>query len=116
MDNFILKEMDICRQYCSAIHRERQDKGFNSLRYPLISVKINRYFLPEFRELIAEDCNLIGYMDIKPVEYWEEVESYEQCGIIKIELDTTKSEWQEKLYKQRDDKRRENNEKKQRAS
>lgn len=105
--NFIIDEMQICREYCSAIHKERQRLGFNSLRYPLISVKINRYFTPEFRDLIAEECNLIGYMDIPPIEYYEEVKPFEEGGRIEIKLDDTKSLWQEEIFKDRSRKREE---------
>ena|SRR3990167_2938897 len=105
--NWLIKEMEICREYCSAILRERQQAGFSSLKYPLVQAKVNRYFLPEFRYIIAETCNLIGYMDIPPVEFWFEKESYDKSGKIEVELDTTKSDWQEELFKERWKKREE---------
>lgn len=112
MDNkFIITEMEMLRKYCSAILKERE-KIHNSLKYPLISVKINRYFLEPYREVIAEECNIIGYMDIPPVEYYEEVDPYELSGKIEILLDNTKSDWQEELYQKRLAKREENEKKK----
>ena len=47
-EKWLIKEMEICRSYCSVILSTRQNSGFNSVKYPLFSVKINRYFLPEF--------------------------------------------------------------------
>ena len=105
-NNFITKEMELCRQYVSAIIAERQKQGFNSLRYPLVTVKINRYFLPEYREIIAEECNLVGYLGIKSVEYYEEEIPYEKSGEIKIKLDTSKSEWQQKIFEERTEERK----------
>ena len=112
-EQFILNEMDLCRQYCSAIHKERQNNGFISLKYPLISVKVNRYFLPEYQEIIADECNLIGYMDIPAVELYEDVKYYdtylEDGEIPKIEilLNCTKSDWQQELAEKREEKRKE---------
>ncbi len=110
--NFLIEEMDLCRKYCSAIQKERQKAGFNSLRYPLISVKINRYFLREFREIIAEECNLIGYLGIKPVEYCEQEKSYDETGEIKVSLDPTKSDWQQEMFNERTAKAEQNQSKK----
>lgn len=108
---WLISEMDICRKYCSAILRERE-KIHNSKKYPLIYVKINRYFLPEFREIIADECNLIGYMDIQPVEYWFEVEPYDKTNKIEVWVDDTKSGWQEEIYQKRVKERDENEKKK----
>ena len=106
-DEFILKEMAITRQYCSAILRERVTQGFNSLKYPLISVKVNHYFLPDFADIIAKYCNLIGYMNIPAVEYDEDAVPYEESGKIEVKLDTTQSAWQQEMFEQRDKARKE---------
>jgi len=104
--SWLIKEMDICRAYCSMILRKRKESGFHSVKYPLISVNINRYFLPEFRDIIAEECNLIGYLGIPPVEYNEEVESYDKTGQIVVELDTSRSNWQNDLFQKRNNERK----------
>lgn len=88
------------RKYCSLIHKKRKEKGFESLRYPLITATLNRYFLPEHRALIAEECNLIGYMGIPAIEY-------EPTQIEEVILDITKSDWQEELCKTREEKNKE---------
>jgi len=107
-ERYILDEMDLCRKYCSAILKERQQKGFMSLKYPLIQEKVNRYFPPEFRHIMAEECNLIGYMDIPPIEHEFDLEPYEEeKKKIIIELDITVSEWQQKMFDDRTEKRKE---------
>lgn len=109
MSNLQAQEMDICREYCSVISRKRAEAGFNSLKYPLVSVKLNRYFLPVYRDIIAEECNLVGYGDeIPAVEYWEEEEPYEVTNNIKVSLDTSTSEWQMAMYNARVERRKEN--------
>lgn len=108
----ILGEMEDCIKYCSLIKRARINAGFTSLKYPITDVKINRYFSPEYRELIAEDCNIVGYMDIPPVE---DVFNYgEPKDYHKEELDgrivwvcTVKSDWQDDLFQDRNSKRNE---------
>lgn len=96
----IIQEMQLCREYCTKIHKARQDAGFVSLRYPLVSVSLNQYFLPEFRELIADECNLVGYMNIPPVEYDPDQKE-------DLLLDTSKSQWQDNLFETRTKKREE---------
>lgn len=102
---FLTDEMSLCRQYCSAIILERQKKGFSSIKYPVITVKINRYFLPEYRSLMAEECNLVGYLTIDPVELLEDVETYDKSKRIIVEIDETRTPWQEKIYQERLEKR-----------
>ena len=111
MNDFMIKEMSILRQYCSLIHKERERNGFNSLKYPLISVKLNRYFLPEFRHLIAVECNLVGTCGIEPVQYDEDEVNYELSNTLKVKLDITKSQWQEELYQERVERRKQIEEK-----
>lgn len=83
-----------CRRYCALIHKARLDAGFTSVKYPLFTATLNRYFLPEFRELIADECNLIGYMDIPAVEFdWNQKEE--------VVLDLQRSPYQQELYEER---------------
>lgn len=113
--NFIIDEMQICRDYCSLIHKAREKAGFHSLKYPITDVKINYYFLPEFRELIADECNIAGYMDIQPVEYefdnddiWENVPKHYFLlteGDKKVLISTVKSDWQQDIFEERSKKR-----------
>lgn len=98
-DKWIIEEMKICREYCSLILKERTRVGFNSLKYPVITATLDRYFLPEFRQLIADECNLIGYMDIEPVEY--------EPSNIKVKLDIIRTTWQDQLFNERVQKREE---------
>jgi len=95
----IIEEMRKVREYCSLIHKARRDSGFVSVRYPLISVSLDRYFLPEFRQLIADECNLIGYMDIPPVET-------DVSQTTPVVLDTTTTTWQDEMYRERTEKRK----------
>lgn len=104
---FIIVEMEMCRKYCSAINRERE-KIHTSKKYPLITARVNRYFTKEFRDLIAQECNLVGYGEIASVEYLEEKDPNEESGIIEVWVDDTKSQWQEEIYQDRVKKREEN--------
>lgn len=104
--------MDICRKYCSEIIKERNKLGFNSIKYPLITVEVNRYFMPEYRKIIADECNIIGYLDIEPVERLCDVEQFELNNKIIIKLDTTKSDWQQLIFETRNKKRLEAQERK----
>jgi hypothetical protein len=129
MGNFILNEMDVCRAYCTEILNQRQKNGLNSVKYPLISVRVNRYFLPEFRVIIADECNIIGYMDIQTIEYWDDLpksEMYEYWdeekqeivinGIIKVDIDKTKTTRQQEMFEERSKNRQEAEERKLKAN
>ena len=85
---FILTEMDTTRKYCSKIHHQRQAAGFTSVKYPLVSATLDRYFLPEFRELIEADCNIMT------IEYDPEQEN-------EVVLNTTTSDEQQEVYDKR---------------
>jgi len=68
----ILTEMEILREYCTLIKRSRKEMGITSEKYPLFTVWVNHYFTPAMKQLIANECNFIGYMDIPPVEYLDQ--------------------------------------------
>lgn len=88
-----------CRRYCSLIIKARTDAGFSSLKYPVISASLNRYFLPEYRQLIADECNLIGYMsEFPPVVY-------DQQQTKPVIIDTTRTLWQQQMADERELKR-----------
>ena len=74
--------------------------GFTSLKYPITDVKISRYFLPGSRDLIADECNIVGYMNIPPVEI--ENEPPENYFIVRegedwVAICTVRSGWQQAL-------------------
>ena len=97
----LLAEMAECRRHCTLIIKARLEAVFNSLKYPVISATLDRYFLPEFRKLIADECNLIGYMsEFQPVMF----EKRQGCPVI---LDVTRSAWQQKMCDERLEKRKE---------
>lgn len=62
-----IREMKEVRLYSSLIHKARVEAGFKSLKYPIIDVKVNRYFLPEHRKLIADECHVYGYYCMETV-------------------------------------------------
>lgn len=108
----LIQEMKLCRDYCSLIHKARNSVGFSQLKYPITDVKINHYFTLEFRQLIADECNIVGYMDIPPVEdvfdgspsgQYEHVTD----GDLEVWVSTVKSDWQEELFQKRLEKRTE---------
>lgn len=110
--------MQEARAYCKLIHKARDKAGFNSLKYPVTDVKVNRYFLPEYRDLIAEECNITGYyttknitsvhdgipaVEYEPLEFddYEKNEHYvseEDSHGRKVHLSTIRSKWQQELY------------------
>ena len=68
----------------------------------MTDVKINTYILPEFREIIADECNIVGYMDIPPIEYdiCFNNQSYHTESDGKrtiLHISKIKSEWQDVL-------------------
>jgi len=119
-DNFILTEMDIAREFCKLIHRARLNAGFTSIKYPVTDIKVNRYFLPDLRYQIESECNIVGYMDIPPIEYIftteipdEKYYHKEQAGNNIVYLSTVRSNWQQEMFEERDKKSKENQLKKQ---
>lgn len=109
----LIDEMDLVRQYATLINRARKNAGFLSLKYPITDVKVNHYFIPELRMVLAEECNIVGYMDIPAIEdvfnYGETLSNYqiEEEKEHKVWLSTTRSQWQEDLYQERLKKREE---------
>jgi hypothetical protein len=103
--NFVLDEMAEVREYCSLIHKARAKAGFNSARYPITDVYVNRYFLPEHRELIAQECNIVGYMDIPPVQYSTVFPQDDYLTVVEgnraVALSTVQSNWQQCMYNER---------------
>lgn len=109
----LIQEMKLCRDYCSLIHKARNSAGFSQLKYPITDVKINHYFTKEFRQLIADECNIVGYMDIPPVEdvfnYGIPNGQYQYLkdGELEVWVSTVKSDWQDELFHKRLEKRNE---------
>lgn len=108
--NEIISDMELTRKFCSMIHKARQNNGFNSVKYPITNVIISEYLMPDFRQLIADECNVVGYMDIPAVEYDFEKPTFSEYEILEdselwIAMSTTKSDWQEKMYQERLEKR-----------
>lgn len=108
-DKYILNEMKECRAYCALIHKARQSIGFNSVKYPITDVQVNRYFSPEYSDLIKDECGVSGYMDIKPVISILEFETFpdtnypenyhiETDGERKVAISKLKSSWQDEIY------------------
>lgn len=109
--DFIIDDMQLTRDICSAVHSFRQSHPpFNSVKYPITNIIISAYLLPDFRKLIAEDCNIVGYMGIPAVEYdvmFKLDDSYVtiQTPTFNVHISTVQSEWQKELYNQRSNKR-----------
>lgn len=114
-EDYILKEMEECRAYCSLILRARQNTGFISRKYPITDVKVNRYFFDNnYLDILADECNISGYMDISPIEYIMDFQHKDYLDYHREEKDgrivyisTTKSDWQKELFDIRSKKREE---------
>lgn len=112
-ENFILTEMKLFRDYCTLIHRARQNAGFASLKYPITDVKLNRYFPPQLREIMADECNIVGYMDVPPIEYLDPFDTLSSCyhkeyeNGMSVLISTVRSSWQDDMFKERSERREE---------
>jgi hypothetical protein len=108
----LIEEMKLCRKFCSMIHKARNQIGLQSVKYPLTDVKISHYFVPELRDLISEECNIVGYMDIPPVEYDHNPILNEHYVTVTegedwVSVSTTRSDWQQEIADKREINRQE---------
>lgn len=104
-DNPVLKEMAEAREFCSLIHAVRKNEGI-SLKYPLVYVFLSRYFLPSHQDQIARECNIVGYMDFKPIVFDPDDVNDEECVTLSkdgrtVKVCVSRSGWQQDMFDQR---------------
>ena len=105
MPKEILEDMVMTRKLCSMCHKAREQAGFNSRKYPVTDIKISHYLMPQYRELIAEECNSVGYMDIPAVE-WDfnkpdNTYIIVEDGDLWVAVSMIRSGWQDEIYNER---------------